>query len=74
MSVVLLGLVMLDLALAATVGQAAANKGRSYRAWFWISLFSGCLVPALVVARMGPSPREQRGTHRHYFHFRARRP
>jgi hypothetical protein len=55
-AIVLLGLVMLDISLAATVGSAAERKGRSYKAWFWISLFSGCLVPALVVATMGPRP------------------
>lgn len=57
--VISLALFGMNAALSPLVGAGAARKGRSFWAFFWISLFIGILIPALVVATMkGPEVAE----------------
>ena len=38
------------------VANAAARKGRSRNAWFWIAFLFGILIPAVIVAAIAPTP------------------
>lgn len=44
-------------ALCELVARAAQDKGRSATAWFFIAFFFAIVIPAVIVAIMGPQPK-----------------
>jgi NADH:ubiquinone oxidoreductase subunit 3 (subunit A) len=53
-------LLVLDIVISLLVGSAAKRKGRSFGAFFWLALFMGILLPALVVAALPFSENDPR--------------
>ncbi len=50
--VLLVGFAGINTVLSPLVGLAASKKGRSFWAFFWVSLLVGVLIPAIIVATM----------------------
>lgn len=50
--IVYVALLGIDVLVSLLVAAAARRKDRSFGAFFWLSLFLGVLIPALVVAAL----------------------
>ncbi len=53
--VLLVGVAAINAVLSPLVGLAASKKGRSFWAFFWLSLVIGLVIPALIVATINQS-------------------
>jgi len=51
-SLIVGGILLLNLLIAFLVASAAKRKDRSFGSFFWLSLFMGSIIPALVVAAL----------------------
>jgi ABC-type Fe3+ transport system permease subunit len=51
---------VLDILISLLVATAAKRKDRSFGAFFWLALFMGILLPALVVAALPFSENDPR--------------
>jgi hypothetical protein len=53
---VILGLLLVALSLAALIADLAEHKGRSWAAFFWLSILVGPLIMSIVAASVRPFP------------------